>query len=102
MLFTVWIQLKKCTTSTEQYLRVFRVLLHFFRSVIKRLLPGNDAANNIPSNRWVIAYVFQIRYALASYEKITGALEPIRNGEIFSMSNKEICMTLLYFLVVFI
>lgn len=69
MLFTVWIQLKKCTTSTEQYLRV---LLHFFRSVIKRLLPGNDAANNIPSNRWVIAYVrVQICYALASYEKIT-------------------------------
>lgn len=99
MLFTVWIQLKKCTTSTEQYLRV---LLHFFRSVIKRLLPGNDASNNIPSNRWVIAYVFQICYALASYEKITEGLEPIRNGEIFSMSNKEICMTLLYFLVVFI
>lgn len=82
MLFTVSIQLKKCTTSTEQYLRV---LLHFFRSVIKRLLPGNDAANNIPSNRWVIvhAYVFQICYALASYEKISEGLEPIRNGEIF-------------------
>ena len=72
------------------------------RHSLKKLLPGNDAANNIPSNRWVIAYVFQICYALASYEKITEALEPIRNGEMFSMSKKEICMTLLYFLVIFI
>ena len=71
-------------------------------SSFRQLLYFTSRASCNPWNRWVIAYVLQICYALASYDKITEGLEPIRNGEIFSMSNKEICMTLLYFLVVFI